>query len=141
MNRVLIALLLAGALGGCTLVDQRVVAKWFNTTPPPPPPKPVVSGALVTIQLGQNLENDLPAVHQAVTEALSRKPDVQFDVVTVVPAVGTPADQVTAAEAVTADARTVARTINADGVDDDRIHLAARAEQGVTSRQIEIFVR
>ena len=142
MTRILSVLLVACMLGGCTLIDQQVVAQWFNNKPPAPPPKPVASGALMTITLGSaSLDSDLPAVHQAVAQALGRKPDVEFDVVTVVPSTGTPAQQVAAAEAVTSDARTVARAINADGVDDNRIHLAARAEPGVTERQIEIFVR
>ena len=75
-----------------------------------------------------------------MTSAVSRKPDVQFDVVTVVPATGAPADQVGAATGLTAEARAVARAISADGVDDDRIHLLARAE-GVATRQVQVFVR
>ena len=95
----------------------------------------------MTINLGTSSLDYADALHQAVGEALARKPDVTFDVVSMVPATGTPAQQVQAAAGITADARAVARAINADGVDDSRIHLSARADPGVSSRQIQVFVQ
>ena len=71
---------------------------------------------------------------------MGRKPTVEFDVVTVVPAAGTPAQQVAAASSIRADARDVARTISGAGVDDDRVHLLARSESSVSGRQVQVFV-
>ncbi len=76
-----------------------------------------------------------------MSEAVGRKPDVAFDVTSVVPATGTPAEQAAAATGITADARDVARAINAAGVDDGRIHLSARADAAARSRQVQVFVR
>ena len=135
-----LALLCSTLLLGCTLIDQRT----FNpqaglpakppTAPGPPPVLP-----LVTIDLSRPNPDYAASLHQAVGFALSRKPDVEFDVVSVVPATGTPAQQVAAATGITGEAREIARAINGDGVDDDRIHLSARADS-VPNRQVQVFV-
>ena len=136
----IIALLCASMLCGCTLVDQRT----FNARaglPVVPPAAPGGTVALVTIDLAQAHPDYAAALHQAVREAVGRKPGVEFDVVSVVPATGTPAQQVAAATGITGDARDIARAINADGVDDARIHLSARADAGAATRQVQVFVR
>ena len=138
-SAALIALVLcAGA--GCTLIDQRTFnpqagarPKLVATGPGPAPP-------LVTVDYGQPDPQYAAALHQAVTDALAVKPDVAFDVVTAVPNTGTPAEQVAAATGLTASAREIARAINRDGVDDERIHLEARAQPGLSSRQVQVFV-
>ena len=128
-------------LFGCTLVDQRT----FNPRAGiprllPAPPGPAAAVALVTIDVSKPNPNYAAELDQAVRDAVGRKSDVVFDVVSVVPATGTPAQQVAAATGITGDARDIARAINADGVDDERIHLSARAEAGVTTRQVQVFV-
>ena len=134
----LAAILLLGA--GCTLVDQRTFNAHAGTRPKPPATGPGPAPALVTVDFSKPNPQYAAALDQAVAEAVSRKPDVQFDVVTVVPGTGTPAQQVTAATGLTADAREIARAINRDGVDDDRIHLEARSDGSVTTRQVQVFV-
>ncbi len=134
--------LVACALAGCTLIDQRTFNPQAGRKPPDlaGPAGPAPAPPLVTVDFGRPNPDYAAELHQAVVSAVSRKPDVQFDVVTVVPAAGAPADQVGAATGLTADARAVARAISADGVDDDRIHLLARAE-AVATRQVQVFVR
>ena len=126
---------------GCTLVDQRTFNAQAGARPKPPPPAgPGPAPPLVTVDFGKPNPQYAAALHQAVAEAVATKPDVAFDVVTVVPGRGTPADQVAAATGLTGDAREVARAINRDGVDDDRIHLEARSDAAATSRQVQVFV-
>jgi hypothetical protein len=139
--RIAVLLLVAG-LGGCTLVDQRT----FNAEagkPPvvPPPPGPPAQKPLITIDFSGVRPDYAEALRQAVEQAVSRKPSVAFEVATVVPNKGTPAEQVAAATGLTPDARDVARAINADGVNDDKIKLTARAVAGVDSRQVQVFVQ
>ena len=142
MRRAILAVLVAALLAACTLVDQRTFnprAGVVVTVPPPPGPAPVPP--LVTVDFGKPNPDYAASLRQAVEQALSRKPDVQFDVVTIVPAVGTVQQQADAAVALVPDAREIARAINQDGVDDGNIHLLARAEVGVSTRQVQVFVR
>jgi hypothetical protein len=138
-----IPLLLAVAtlVGGCTMIDQRTFNPRAGLGPPSPPPTgPGPAPALMTIDFEKPDPIYEAQLREAVDQALARKPMVSFDVVTVVPAVGTPAQQVDAADSIRADARTVARIISDEGVDDDRVHLLARAETGVVGRQLQIYV-
>ncbi len=137
-----LAVLSLSILAGCTLIDQRTFNPQAGRKPPDlaGPAGPGAPPPLITVDFSHPSPDYAAVLRQAVVSALSRKRDVQFDVVTVVPATGAPADQVGAATGLTADARAIARAINADGVDDDRIHLLARAE-GVTTRQVQVFVR
>lgn len=133
---LLLALIL---LGGCTLIDQRTFNPRAGLGPEPPPgPKPV--GALISIDFAKPDPVYEAPLRQAVAAALARKADVAFDVVTVVPATGTIAEQVAAADSIKADARSVARVISGEGVADDVVHLLVRAEPGVTGRQVQVFV-
>ena len=134
--------LCAVLLAGCTLIDQRTFNPQAGVpAKPPAAPGPPAIVPLVTINLAKAIPDYAASLHQSVANALARKPDVQFDVVSVVPAAGTPAEQVAAATGITADARAIARAINADGVDDGNIHLSARSDAGVTAREVQVFVR
>lgn len=135
------ALLCSSLLVGCTLIDQRT----FNPLAGIPAKAPVAAGApaimpLLTIDLAKANPDYAGSLHQAVAEAVGRKPTVEFDVVSIVPATGTTAQQVAAATGITGDARDIARAINQDGVDDTRIHLSARADPAASNRQVEVFV-
>ncbi len=135
---LLLALLLAG---GCTLIDQRTFDPQAGARPKPPAPAgPGAPPPLVTVDFSKPDPQYAAALHEAVAAALARKPDVEFVVVTVVPAAGTPAEQVAAATAITGSAREVARAISSDGVDDDRVHLEARSDASATTRQVQVFV-
>ena len=136
------ACLLLAALCGCTLIDQRT----FNPKAGLPPviqapPGPPAQLPLLTIDFSKPNPDYAEALRQAVDAAVARKPDVAFEVATVVPNTGTPADQVSAAETLTPDAREIARAVAEDGVAEDRIQLTARSVPGVTTRQIQVFVR
>ena len=142
MGSLRLVVALAPLLAGCTLIDQRT----FNPRAGMPAKAPVVAGPapippLVAIDFGKPNPDYAAALDQAVAAALARKADAQFDVVTIVPGTGTTAQQTAAAVGLIPDAREVARAINRDGVDDDRIHLLARADAGATTRQVQVFVR
>lgn len=141
------AILLA-ALPGCTLVDQNT----FNpaaSAAPVIPPAPAAAAApapqqgpppLLTVRPGQAAQD---AVRRAVAAARSRKPDVVFDVVAMVPAGATPdgkADDDQAA-ASSAEAGAVARAITAQGVPPGRVHLFARPETALASREVRVYLR
>jgi hypothetical protein len=132
MARSLSLLLALSVLaGGCTLIDQRT----FNpraglgppvpvsTAPGPPPP-------LITIDFEKPDAVYEAQLRGAVDQALSRKPDVVFDVVTVVPAKGTPEQQADAAISIRADAREVAHIITDQGASPDQ----------AVGRQVQVFI-
>ncbi len=142
MIRILLAALLLPLLAGCKLIDQRT----FNPNADRPPviagpPAPAAALPLVTIDFSTPDPAYAEVLRQAVEQALSRKRDAQFEVTTVVPATGSPADQVAAASGLDAQARQVARAISGNGVDEDNVHLSARSDPAVKNRQIQIFVR
>ncbi len=137
-----LACLLAATLCGCTLIDQRTFDPKAGLPPViPAPAGPPAIVPLLTIDFSKPNPDYTEAVRQAVAAAVARKPDVAFEVATVVPNTGTPAQQVSAAETLTPDARAIARDIAEDGVPDERIELTARALPGVTARQVQVFVR
>ena len=134
-------LALAALMAGCTLIDQTTFNPRAGLGPlPPPATRPGPVPALITINFETPNPDYQAQLRQAVDDALTRKRNVAFDVVTVVPANGTPKQQVDAAVSIRADAREVARIISSEGVDDDRVHLLARAEAGAAGRQVQVFV-
>jgi hypothetical protein len=126
-------------LGGCTLIDQRTFnprAGMGPIVPPGPGPTP----ALISVDFSKPDPVYETPLRQAVEQALSRKPTVAFDVTIVVPATGTIAQQAAAAASIRADAREVARIITDEGVDEERVHMLARAESGIVGRQVQVYV-
>ncbi len=133
--------MVASLLGGCTLIDQRTFNPRADMPPEPPPSTaPGPAPPLITVDFEKpNPAYEMP-LREAVDQALSRKPTVEFDVVTVVPAAGMPAQQVDAAISIRADAREIARIIGNEGVDAERIHMLARAEPKAAGRQVQVYV-
>ena len=133
--------LCACTLGACTLMDQRTfnpdAGQHAKIIQPPGPPAPT---ALVVIDFAKPNPDYAEALRQAVESALARKPDVRFEVATVVPATGASADQAGAAESLTPDARQIARDIAEAGVADENIELTARSSPQATTRQVQVFV-
>jgi hypothetical protein len=126
-------------LGGCALIDQRTFNPNAGKGPPPPPP-PAATPALISVDFSKpNPVYETP-LRRAVDEALARKPTVVFDVTIVVPATGSTAEQADAATSIRADAREVARIIVDQGVDEDRVHMLARAESGIVGRLVQVYV-
>jgi hypothetical protein len=140
LSRIIVAFV--PLLAACTLIDQRTFnpnAGVMTKVAVAPGPAPIPP--LVVVDFAKPNPDYEAALLRAVNDAVGRKPDVQFDVVTVVPATGTIAQQAAAATGLVPDAREVARAINRDGVDDDRIHLTARTDASVATRQVQVFVR
>lgn len=135
----LLALVPSLASGGCALVDQRT----FNpeagkppavaAAPPAPAAAPAGPAALLTVRFDRPAAIEGP-VRQAVALARARKPDVAFDVVSVVP----DADAVGAGGA---EAARVARLITAQGVPATRVNLQVRLDPAVGARDVRVFVR
>ena len=138
------SLALGCALAGCGLVDQTT----FGARPVPPAPDQLTEalqsrGAipLVTIRYDGAAFVYAEPLATAIDSAESRKPDVVFDVVTAVPAVGDPTTQVQAIEQGQGDAQQVMDWMADDGVTPDRIHLSARTDPTIRAREVRIYVR
>lgn len=131
-------------LAGCHLVDQRSFDRTAGRKPLPPAapahPGPVPVPPLLTVRYDTPDPQYRAALATAVDSARRRKPDVLFSVVVLVPPAGTPAQQVAAAEAARGDGRDVAAAIVADGADIGQVELSARAEPGLTTREVRVYV-
>jgi hypothetical protein len=132
---MLLALL---CFSGCTLIDQ-------NTFAPAPEAKaqPVVLPTvpvdprtpLVTIDYADGTPPDYSSLlHSAVRAAEARYPDVEFDVIAVVP------DMAGAAPAQN-NAVDVMRAIMRDRVPASRIHLGLRTDPALADSQVRVYVR
>lgn len=100
------------------------------------------SGTPAFLRVPLNPEPDWRgAVRDGVAAARRRKPDVQFDVVAVVPAAGTAEQQATAADTVVEPASRIAAAIRSAGVPAGRVRLLARLEEGVAAPEVRVFVR
>ncbi len=136
-------MLLAGlSLTGCKLIDQTTFA-------PGPEAKPAQVALprldqrtpLVTIGYDQPDPQYQAMLGYAVHAAEARDAAVQYDVFAVVPAKGTPTQQIAAAGAAQQDAVGVMRAIMALGVPAARIHLGVRADPGIGANQVRVYVR
>jgi hypothetical protein len=132
-------------LSGCALVDQatfnpslRPVAKAAAPAPLPPLND---DGALLSISLadGQPSYQDLLA--EGVKQALAAKPDIMFEVISLVPQSGTAPPTWDQAQSVTVWGRRVADQIERDGVDQGQIALGLRATPGLDHGEIRVYVR
>ncbi len=137
--------LLAGlSLTGCKLIDQTTFA-------PAPEARPAQAQAtlpridqrtpLVTIGYEQPNPHYQAMLGYAVHAAEARDAAVQYDVFVVVPAKGSPIDQVKAAVVAQPDAVEVMKSIMAFGVPAVRIHLGIRADPAITADQVRVYVR
>ena len=140
-------LLLCGAapIGGCTLVDQAT----FNPSlrpvaakhPAPPTPAVEANGALLTISLAHGEPDYQTALKGAVQQALAVKPNIIFQVISLVPQQGSTLPSWDQAEAVTTWGRRVAEQIQQDGVDPGQIELGLRATPGLDQGEIRVYVQ
>ncbi len=138
MTRLVTVLLALLSFTGCTLIDQRTFAPSPEAkAQPAPPPAPVVIDtrtALVTIDYTQPSPDYAQLLHAAVRAAESRYPDVQYDVISVLP--GT-ADAQEGQERATG----VMRAIMRDHVPASRIHLGLRTDPALAAGQVRVYVR
>lgn len=130
-------------IAGCKLIDQTTFAPAPATGPTFTAPAPELEARrpLMTIDLGTKLPEYRTILRYGVHEAQLRRPDVQFDVVSVVPDTGTPEHQVQTAASAQGFAASVMRDIMAEGVPAERIRLSARTSPKIGQSQIRVYVR
>jgi hypothetical protein len=135
--------LLAGlSLTGCKLIDQTTFAPAPEATPAQVTlPRIDQRSPLVTIGYDQPNPQYQEMLGYAVHAAEARDSAVQYDVFAVVPAKGSPAQQVQAAGAAQQDAVEVMKAIMALGVPAARIHLGVRSDPGIGANQVRVYVR
>ena len=128
--------LLAGiALAGCTLIDQTTFAPAPEASPvTPAPPKVDPRTPLLIIGYDTPNPNYQELLRYAVRAAESRAPGLQYDVIAMMPAGG----DVALAQS---NAVEVMRSILAERVPEERIHLGLRTEPDTAPRQVRIYVR
>jgi hypothetical protein len=134
-------------LSACKLLDQNTFAP-SPEVPPKPPPQPATAPDLVdkrvpllTIGFGTPNPDYKDLLTYAVQQAEDRRPDVAFDVISVVPIGGDTVAQALAASRGSDDAAQVMQAMLALGVPDTRIHLGARTEASATERLVRVYVR
>ena len=133
------AVVLAVALTGCHLVDQRTFApspeaKPVSPATPAPPPHIDPRRPLLVIDYTNPQPEYHPLLGMAVHAADDRDREVQFDVVAV-------ASTIDAASAAQDHAVDVMRAILADGVPATRVHLGLRVDPGLANAQVRVYVR
>lgn len=138
-------LLLLPLLAGCELVDQRTVARWTGGHPPGMTSADLAAAnlpalPLVTIRYDDPSADPAPALAAAAEDALARKPDATFEVITAIPTALPPTDQDAFVRQGTADARQVADDLATAGVDPSRIHLGLRGDPGRPVREVRVYV-
>jgi hypothetical protein len=132
-------------LCGCTLIDRDT----FRPSPEAPSQGTLAAAAavpagrvpLVTIRRETPNTNYEDVLSYAVRTAEERRPDIEYDVVTVVPQKGDAAAQAAALQQGRRDAAEVMRSIMDLGVPDTRIHLGARLDPAVSAREVRVYVR
>jgi hypothetical protein len=77
----------------------------------------------------------------AVSEALNRRPSAAFDLVSVVPQRGTPAQVALNANTARRNAERVLRNLTAMGLPSDRISLSATTSTETTTSEVHVYVR
>jgi len=77
----------------------------------------------------------------AVSEALNRRPTAVFDLVSVVPQRGTPAQVALSANNARRNAERVLRNLTAMGLPSDRISLSATTSTETTASEVHVYVR
>jgi hypothetical protein len=135
------------ALAGCKLVDQTTFAPSPEApvrkveAPSPPVSPPDTRTPLLTIGFATPDPDYKDLLAYAVHQAQERRPDVAFDVVSVVQASGDTVAQSLAASRGADDAAQVMQAMMALGVPDTRIHLGTRTELGLPERQVRVYIR
>ncbi len=141
------SLLLASLLlCGCTLVDQRTVARWFGGKPVAPSQADVAETSLpplplVVVRYDQPDVDLTRVLAQAAEDALARKPSAVFEVVTPVPTAAPQTEQDEFVRRGADDARAVADTLATAGVPPEQLRLSLRGDPGNPVREVRVYVR
>jgi len=126
---------LALVLAGCKLIDQTTFA------PSPeakmataPAPQADARTPLVVIRNGTPPANYQEPLRYAVHAAQARDPNVEYDVIAMLPAPNDAAQE-------QRNATDVMRAILATGVPARRVHLGLRIQQALAQPQVRVYVR
>ncbi len=136
----LLVLALLFSLSACKLIDQTTFApspsKNPQLLPTPAPPAPPIDKrvALLTIDQGTSAQQTRPLLAYAIGQARAHDPNVQFDVVAVIPAAGD-------FDAARAEAGAIMQEIVAAGIRPDHVHLRAAVDPAIGRRQTRVYVR
>jgi hypothetical protein len=142
----LFPLVLALLSTGCTLIDQRTVARWVGGPRAAPSQADLAEAALpplplLVLRFDQPNPDDAATLAEAAEAALARKPDAVFDVITPVPT-SAPRDQQDAFVRRGADdARSVADALATAGVPPGQLRLGLRSDPGNPAREVRVYVR
>ena len=129
------------ATAGCKLIDQRTFAPAPEATPPAAPTRTETRTPLISVVPGTKLATYEALLRSAVRSAEARDPAVRFEVVSVVPASETVAEQVKAADSARAGAAEVAEALIAAGAPEGRVSLGARADPTTHGPEVRVYVR
>jgi hypothetical protein len=128
---------------GCKLVDQTT----FGAKPVAPSPDQMTEALktgsrlpLVIIRFDNGAIDETAGLRTAVNLAEARKPNAEYDVVTIVPARLSPDQQIATAERTQRDATDVMDTLADLGVSPDHISLGVRTDPAASGREIRIYV-
>jgi hypothetical protein len=142
-----VILVVLTALCACKLIDQTTFAPSPEAPAKPaeapaPPVSPVDTRTpLLTVGFATPDPDYKQLLEYAVKQAEARRPNVAFDVVSVVSATGDTMAQGLAASRGAENAATVMQTMIGLGVADTRIHLGARTEAGLSESQVRVYIR
>lgn len=141
---MLLAVMLASA--GCTLVDQRTVARWVGGRAVAPSQTDLAGAALpalplVTVRFDQPEIDVTPVLAEAAEAALARKADAVFDVVSAVPVAAPRAEQEAFVRRGADDVRAVAEALATAGVPPGQLRLGLRGDAGQPVREVRVYVR
>ncbi|MBV1832756.1 hypothetical protein [Novacetimonas pomaceti] len=134
-------------LPACTLVGQKTFNPHAGDPPrvviPPPPPTQVRHvPPLIEIMAGTPVAQWQADLKKGVADALARKPNVLFTVVSVIPDTGTADEQAALLSHVVAtDAQSVAAEIVQDGADPAQMEMTATTDRAASAPVIRIYVR
>ncbi len=139
MNRPWIVVACVLALPGCRMIDQRTFERTETPAPsavsrPDLPPLP-----LLTLRMSDPNADWRPAIDDAVRAAISRKPDVHFDVMTPVPTNASKAVQDSFLRNGAEDAQMVANALQADRISADHITIGVQGDPGTPTREVRLY--
>lgn len=142
----IVPLLLVLLLGGCELVDQRTVARWFGGKAEAPTQADLAAAELpalplVTVRFDDPDTDYTPVLAQAAERALALKSSAVFEVVTPVPSAAGHDEQGAFVRRGADDARAVADALATAGVPPDQLRLGLRGDPGHPVREVRVYVR
>ena len=136
---------LAVAIDNGEFIGGSLANRAFGVPPPPVPGGGASlvgrSPPLVVIRFDRpNVEYD-QALYTAVNQALSRRPNAAFDLVSVAPGLGSPSQVALASNKSRRNAESVLRTLTNMGLPADRVSLSATTNPNAQVGEVHLYVR